>query len=272
LNNEFHLCPIGVVGEICVGGVGITEEYINKPEITAEKIVPSPFKENDRLFKTGDLGRWLPDGNIEYIGRRDDQVKVRGFRIELGEIESVIGRVPTVNQCAVLAKKSSEIYDKQLVAFVEGRSDFDKKEVQTYLKSQLPDYMVPALIVELETIPLTTSGKIDKKTLKDFDVSTYAAKKTVEPRNETEGKLAQIWKTILDIEQVGVYDNFFELGGHSLLATRMLSAIKKVFDISIPINILFQFTSIAELSEYVDLMDAVEQVEEENADVQVIEL
>ncbi|MEM8909442.1 MAG: phosphopantetheine-binding protein, partial [Bacteroidota bacterium] len=271
LDEQLNLCSIGVVGEICIGGAGITQGYINNPDMNAEKFIAHPFKAGERLCRTGDLGRRLPDGNIEYVGRKDDQIKIRGYRVELGEIESVLQQVPEVSQSVVLLRKDLNGHQR-LVAYVVPQGAFDKNTVLHYVKSQLPDYMVPSLIFELPKMPLTTSGKIDKKALKNLDITALIATDYVAPRNETEITLVQIWQKILQVERVGIKDNFFELGGHSLLATRMLSAIKKAFGVTIPLNILFQFTCIADLSGYMEAMNAVGQRKNNSTDAQVIEI
>lgn len=271
LDKSLNLCPIGVVGEICIGGAGITDGYINDSSDTSDKFIENPFRKGERIYRMGDLGKWLSDGNIEYMGRVDDQVKIRGHRVELGEIESVILQIPSVDQCVVLMKESNNAKRKSLVAYVVSKDFFNKKEIESFVKSQLPDYMFPSVIVELEKMPLTTNGKIDKIKLKKLDISNLVEVESTKPRNEREQILVQIWKTLLDTKQVGIYDNFFDLGGHSLLATRMLSAIKKHFQVTVPISVLFQFTCIADLSEYMEVMSAVD-TSEKNVDVQVIEL
>src|SRR6185437_4365883 len=165
--------PVGVTGEICVGGAGLARGYLNRKELTTEKFIKDPFckESNQRLYKTGDLGRWLPDGNIEYQGRIDDQVKIRGFRIELGEIETILNQSGLVTQSVVLAKEDSN-GTKRLVGYVvSNQKEFDKQAIQKYLSAKLPDYMVPALWVELAAIPLTPNGKTDKKALPDPEIA-----------------------------------------------------------------------------------------------------
>jgi amino acid adenylation domain-containing protein/non-ribosomal peptide synthase protein (TIGR01720 family) len=275
LNREKELSPVGVSGEICIGGAGLARGYLNRAELTAEKFISDPFSTDSaesyldrgeastRLYKTGDLGRWLPDGNIEYLGRIDDQVKIRGYRIELGEIESLLNESGQVSRAVVLAKSDSN-GNKRLVGYVVPQGTFDKQKIQNYLRMKLPDYMVPALWIELEQLPLTPNGKIDRKALPDPDmadmVKTYTA-----PRNETEAKLAGIWQELLGVERVGIYDNFFELGGHSLLVMRAVYLIQKELLVSIPVHMLFQFTSISDLSKYFEIQ-TISTLEEKNAD------
>ncbi|OXB20669.1 condensation domain-containing protein, partial [Flavobacterium tructae] len=198
------------------------------------------------MYKTGDLARWLPDGNIEYIGRKDDQVKIRGYRIELGEIENALSSLAGVNQCCVLAKEDTT-GNKRLVGYVVLEGALDKEQLQNQLKLSLPEYMVPQLWVALDTMPLTDNGKLDKKALPDPDGSELSSKEYVAPRNETEEKLVAIWQNLLGVERVGIHDDFFELGGHSLLATRLVSMIRKELSKEIEIADVFAYTTISDL-------------------------
>ncbi|MGO4773924.1 AMP-binding protein, partial [Flavobacterium sp. W22_SRS_FK3] len=195
-DSQFNLLPIGVIGELCVGGSGVALGYLNQEELTKEKFINDPFREGERIYKTGDLARWLPDGNIEFIGRKDDQVKIRGYRIELGEIENVLSSLPGVTQCCVLAKEDTN-GTKSLVGYVVLEEALDKEALQNQLKLSLPDYMVPMIWVALEVLPLTNNGKLDKKSLPDPDGSALSSKEYVAPRNETEAQLAAIWQELL---------------------------------------------------------------------------
>ncbi|HEY4326480.1 MAG TPA: amino acid adenylation domain-containing protein [Mucilaginibacter sp.] len=249
LNEDKALNPVGIAGEICIGGWGLARGYLNRPELTAEKFVKDPFNKEAgaRLYKTGDLGRWLPDGNIEYLGRMDDQVKIRGYRIELGEIESVLNQNGRVQQGVVLAKEDTS-GNKRLVAYVATAAGmFDKQLLKEYLSSKLPDYMVPGVWMELQQMPLTASGKIDRKALPDPDSKDMAAE-YVAPRNAIEQDIANIWQEMLVIKQVGINDNFFELGGHSLLAMRVISAIRRKLDVELSIKDLFVYPTVAGLN------------------------
>ena len=248
LNQEKSLAPIGVAGELYVGGSGLARGYLNQPELTAEKFIKDPFSTNPnaRLYKTGDLGRWLPDGNIEYLGRIDDQVKIRGFRIELGEIESVLNQNETISQGVVLAKADKQ-GTKRLVGYVVSHQKaFDKQAIQAWLNEKLPEYMVPAIWVELSSIPLTSNGKVDRKALPEPELTDLSAE-YVAPRNETEAKLAVIWQELLGLEQVGIYDNFFELGGDSILTIQIVSRMRRLGYIIQPRDI-FNHQVIANLS------------------------
>ncbi|MDB2556025.1 amino acid adenylation domain-containing protein [Flavobacteriaceae bacterium] len=245
-SNTLQLTPIGIIGEICVGGKGLSKGYLNKQELTQEKFIQNPFQKGELLYRTGDLGKWLPDGSIEFIGRKDNQVKIRGYRIELGEIENALSNIEEIQSCCVLTKEDS-IENKRLVGYVVTEKGFDKEKIQKELKQTLPDYMIPQLWVELNSMPLTTNGKLDRKSLPELDGSGLANKEHVAPRNDTEIELAVIWQELLGLERVGVYDNFFELGGHSLLATRLVSMIRKELEIEVSIRDIFEHTTISSL-------------------------
>jgi acyl-CoA synthetase (AMP-forming)/AMP-acid ligase II/acyl carrier protein len=272
LDTSHNPAPIGVAGEIYLGGAGLSRGYLNQPELTAEKFLSNPFSplKGDRLYKTGDLGRWLEDGNIEYLGRLDDQVKIRGFRIELGEIENVLQQNDMVRHAVVMVKEDKE-RNKRLVAYIVPEGLFDRDSVQAWSKSKLPEYMVPSFWVLLESLPLTPNGKVDKKALPDPDANFLVTRKYVAPRNELERKLVEMWQDLLKVDRVGIEDNFFELGGHSLLAMRMISYIERDLLLSIPIQVLFKFTSISDLSKYLDIQAGANS-EEKNTNYQVVDI
>ena len=241
--------PIGVPGELYIGGDGLARGYLNRPELTQEKFIPNPFSDHpsQRLYKTGDLARYLIDGNIEYLGRIDNQVKIRGFRIELGEIEAVLNAHPQIQQTVVITTEDIP-GDKRLVAYVvKSDESLTNKQIRDFLKQQLPEYMLPSTFVTLDTIPLTPNGKIDKKALPIPDgmaqETTYIA-----PRTTIELQLTQIWSSVINITPVGVQDNFFELGGHSLLAVSLMSQIQKHFQVNLPLATLFQSPTIEQLA------------------------
>jgi amino acid adenylation domain-containing protein len=232
LNELLRQTPSGAEGELHIGGVGLARGYLNRPELTAEKFIRNPFSDdpNARLYKTGDLARFLPSGEIEFLGRLDYQVKIRGFRIELGEIEVVIGRYPGTRQVVVVAREDTP-GDKRLVAYVvpDQIEQFKIAALQEFLKSQLPDYMVPLLII-LQAMPLSSNGKIDRKALPPPTFGNDSkVHKFISARNEIEKGLVGIWSDLLAIPQIGITDNFFELGGHSLLAIRLVSRIEQSF-------------------------------------------
>ncbi len=197
-------------------------------------------------------GKWLPDGNIEYLGRMDDQVKIRGYRIELGEIESLLHQHEQVHQAMVLAREDGN-GSKRLVGYVVPEGSFNLETVVAFLQESLPDYMMPTLWVMMESFPLTPNGKVDKKSLPEPDKAMLSAKEYLAPRNEIEETIAEIWKELLQVDRVGMYDSFFELGGHSLLAMRVISAIRKRFDVELVIKDLFQFSTINDISRYLEI-------------------
>jgi len=216
---------VGVAGELHIGGIGVARGYLGRPGLTAERFVPNPFGNGDRLYRTGDKVRYLVDGNLEFLGRDDEQVKVRGFRIELGEIENVLGEYPGCAECVVVAQEDTDGRNK-LVAYVvpEDGISLNVSEMVAYLNSHLPGYMVPGNFVTLEELPVTPSGKIDRKVLPEVDGSRpELTKEYVAPRTEEETALAEIWKSVLGLEKVGVHDNFFELGGDSILSIQIIA-------------------------------------------------
>ncbi|UNY98308.1 amino acid adenylation domain-containing protein [Zhouia spongiae] len=247
--------PVGIPGELCIAGIQVARGYLNQPDLTRKKFIKDPFSKdpNSRLYKTGDLARYLPDGNIEFIGRLDDQVKIRGFRIELGEIESVLNQQDQVSSSVVLAKEDAT-GNKQLVGYVVPSQDVEPSQglkidnLRDALSKTLPDYMVPSLFVSLEAIPLTSNGKIDKKALPDLQGNLQMTKEYVAPKTEIEFKLVSIWQGLLGVEKIGVHDDFFELGGHSLQATRIISKIRTEFNNELPLKVMFESRTVFELS------------------------
>jgi amino acid adenylation domain-containing protein len=253
LDPRGNLAPVGVPGELCLGGAGLARGYLNRPELNAEKFVPDPFLDQPaaRLYKTGDLMRWLPDGNLEFLGRLDQQVKIRGFRIELGEIESCLRRHPAIQDVAVVAREDSS-GGKRLVAYLVARDEKTPAtaELRSHLKLDLPEYMLPAAFVMLKTLPLTPNGKLDRRALPAPESRPLDA--TYVPlRNEVERRLGEIWEEVLGVGRVGAQDNFFELGGHSLLATQVLSRIHRSFAVQLSVAEVFARPTIAELAEQV---------------------
>ena len=238
--------PPGVAGELHIGGVGLARGYLGRPELTADRFVPDPYsaEAGARMYRTGDLARFRSDGNVDYLGRIDHQVKVRGFRIELGEIESALSKIPGVRSAAVLAR--GEGGNRKLVGYVEG--GVATATLRSVLKETLPDYMVPTVFVDLPKMPLTTNGKIDRKALPEPVVDTASA---APPTDALEAELASIWTEILGIRSVGAHDDFFEVGGHSLAAMAMLAEVKKRVGKSIPNHVLFHSPTIASMASYI---------------------
>ena len=236
---------MGVPGQLYITGEGVARGYLNNSILTNEMFIQNPFskQENSVMYSTGDMVKYLPDGDISFIGRVDNQVKIRGYRIELGEIENALQQCSIVSQAVVLALDDKQ-GNKRLVGYVMANELFDREAILAYLKDRLPDYMIPAVLMELDSFPLTANGKIDRKSLPDPDVSVAMNKQYVPPRNEVEGKLAEIWADILEVEQVGINDDFFELGGHSLSAVRLVSAIRKKMDLELSLNDVFIYPTI----------------------------
>ena len=222
--NGMNFCGIGVPGELCIAGDGLARGYLNRPELTAEKFVKNPFGEG-RMYRTGDLARWLPDGNIEYLGRIDEQVKIRGFRIELGEIESKIREIENIKDCAVIAKADAS-GDKAIYAYYTSDNEVSVSEIRDRLSESLPEYMVPAFMMQIEEIPVTRNGKLDKRALPEIE--TKNTREYVAPRNEAEEAVCLAFSEVLGIEIVGITDNFFEIGGDSIKAIRIISKLRSL--------------------------------------------
>ncbi|MFN7415110.1 MAG: amino acid adenylation domain-containing protein [Dolichospermum sp.] len=255
LDDYLQPVPVGVPGELHVGGAGLARGYLNRPELTQEKFIPNPF-DNSKLYKTGDLARYLPDGNIEYLGRIDHQVKIRGFRIELGEIEAVLSQHEDVQISCVIVREDTpgetcteRSRSKQLVAYIVPQKDvtLTTSELRQFLGNKLPGYMIPSAFVMLDSLPLTPNGKIDRHALK-APAHTSNSDGFIEVRNQLELKLLQIWSNILKIDKIGVQDNFFDLGGHSLLAPYLMTKIKQQIGKDIPVKDLFQNPTIEQLA------------------------
>jgi surfactin family lipopeptide synthetase A len=244
--------PIGIPGELYIGGDGLARGYLNRPDLTAEKFIPNPFgsEPGARLYKTGDLARHRPDGNLEFLGRLDHQVKLRGFRIELGEIEAVLGGHPAVREAVVVVREDVP-GDMRLVAFVVSDQEPApaSRELRAFLQAKLPDYMIPSVFIRLDILPLTPNGKVDRRALPAPDQARPAPEDAfVAPRTPVEEGLARIWAQVLGLEQVGIHDNFFELGGHSLLAMRVISRLRDTFHMELPLRSLFEAPTVAGLA------------------------
>lgn len=260
-----HPVPIGIPGEVHIGGDGLARGYLNRPELTNSRFIPDPFcdRPGARLYKTGDLARFRPDGSLEFLGRIDHQVKLRGFRIELGEIEAVLSRYPLLKQGVVVVREDVP-GDQRLVAYFTTKGD-TLPTIQTmrqFLKEQLPDYMVPSTFVKLESLPLTPNGKVDRRALPAPTAAlvTDPSETFVPPRDEMERQLVEIWQEVLQVPSIGVHDNFFELGGHSLSAVRVWAKVEEVFGKNLPITTLIQAPTIAELSPLLKNADSEENL------------
>ncbi|MCP4156972.1 MAG: amino acid adenylation domain-containing protein, partial [bacterium] len=280
--------PIGVPGELLIGGDGVARGYLNQPELTAERFIEAgPQLEvsnnqsipnnqypitNTHLYRTGDLVKWQPDGNIEFLGRIDHQVKIRGFRIEMGEIENLLSSQNDIKETVVLAKKDKENNSYLIAYYVPENMETEQQtpstisQLRTFLAAKLPAYMVPSHLVPLEKFPLTPNGKIDRKALPEPGETPGISTEYQAPATETEIKLAALWQEILEIEQIGIMDNFFEIGGHSLKAINLISKIKKTFQVELPVTMLFENPQIKTQAQYIlqtgkSLFAAVETVE-----------
>lgn len=267
--------PIGVPGELCTGGAGLARGYLHKRNLTDEKFIPNPFSpdSNDRIYKTGDLARYLPDGNIEYLGRMDHQVKIRGFRIELGEIEVALKRHASLREAVVILREDKP-GDKRLVTYMmaNAKSKPTTSELQLFLKETLPDYMIPSVFVWVATLPLTSSGKLDRRALPIPDYFGFEERKPyIAPRSTVEQTIAAIWHKLLGVDKVGIHDNFFELGGHSLLVTRLVSRLRDTFHVELPVRYIFDAPTVDALAKHIEKFIRQEEVDPERID-QVLKL
>jgi len=257
LDSHNQPVPIGILGELCTGGDGLAREYINRPDLTAEKFIPDPFSTDStkKLYKTGDRVRWLPDGTIEFVERVDNQVKIRGFRIELGEIEAALSQHETVRDALVIVREDI-LGSKRLVAYVTPKSDQlpNIKLLKAYLQDRLADYMLPAAIVVLDKIPLTLNGKADRRAL-PAPVALGASANYIAPNRPKERILAEIWCSVLGLEQVGIEDNFFDIGGTSLLGLQMVTRVQKQLGSEFRAVKLYQYPTIRTFAQYLERED-----------------
>ncbi|MBD2776530.1 non-ribosomal peptide synthetase [Iningainema tapete] len=250
LDSHLQPVPIGIPGELHIGGIPLARGYLNRPELTAQKFISNPFG-NGKLYKTGDLARYLPDGNIEFIGRIDNQVKLRGLRIELGEIESVLDTHPQVEQTVVILRQDTA-ENQRLVAYVVRKDQsLTPNDLRRFLQQKLPGYMIPSAFVMLSSMPLNPNGKIDHKKLPEPDEISIVQSPYLAPRNHSESILANIWQQVLQVSKVGINDNFFDLGGHSLQAMNLMALIYQEMEIEIPLSMIYEKPTVAELSEYI---------------------
>ncbi|HEX3131055.1 MAG TPA: phosphopantetheine-binding protein, partial [Thermoanaerobaculia bacterium] len=262
LDRHFNPVPVGVAGELYLGGAGVARGYLKRPELTAERFVPDPFSQvlGSRLYRTGDLARHLRDGRTVYVGRTDFQVKVRGYRIELGEIEAALARHPAVAQCVVVVREEAQLAAYYVAA--EGQAA-SVGNLRAALREELPDYMIPSHFVALPALPLTPNGKVDRKALPaPGGGRPELGREYVAPEGEVQAKLAAIWAEVLRVERVGATDNFFELGGHSLMATQVLSRVQEAFGVELPLRSMFNTPTVAGLAETI-VQKGLERADEE---------
>jgi amino acid adenylation domain-containing protein len=255
LDRNQNLSPVGVAGELYISGAGVARGYLNLADLTSEKFLRDPFTDQKRMYRTGDMGRWLDDGNLEYLGRMDDQVKMRGYRIELGEIESVLLESGLVSQSVVVVHGEGESRRK-LVGYVVLKDGVGSREaLQVYMQGRLPEYMIPSVLVELSSMPLTQNGKTDRKALPEPDISSMSGGEYVAPRTQTEIKLVLIWEELLGIERVGIHDNFFELGGDSIKVIRVASSIRRSMNKEVRAKEIYRAGNIIQLGALLDAGD-----------------
>jgi len=249
LDRNMRPQPIGIAGELCMGGEGVARGYLNNPALTEEKFVPDPFKGEGRIYRTGDKARWLPDGNIEFLGRVDSQVKIRGFRIEPEEIEKQLNTHPQIKASVVFARGQDNA--QYLIAYYVSGVKVDAGRIKDHLAGRLPDHMIPSRYVHLENLPLTDNGKVDRKALAEYreeEDDGYTA-----PASASEARMVEIWSEVLEMEKerISVTDNFFDLGGPSLKAVLLVGRISKHFSMEIQLEDIFQKKTVMNLTDYI---------------------
>jgi acyl carrier protein len=263
LDRHLQPVPIGVAGEIYVGGAGVARGYLNRSDLTAEKFIDDPFssKPGARLYRTGDLARFLPDGNIEFLGRLDNQVKLRGFRVELGEIEKALSCHPDVSDAVVVVKSEANNQDREfLLAYLvasdragglkEHEPELSIADIRSYLSQKLPAYMLPNAYASIPYLPRTPAGKLDYYALSLLEIDRFEFREGyLAPRTDLERVLAEIWTEVLQVDRLGIRDNFFNLGGHSLLAIQVNSRLRDIFNLELPLHSLFEATTIEKLAQ-----------------------
>jgi len=249
--------PVGVTGELYIGGAGVARGYWKRPELTTERFLQDPFagKPGARMFRTGDLGRWRADGNIEFVGRNDNQVKIRGFRIELGEIEARLKDLHGVREAVVVARENPA-GEMRLVAYYtcgqanDGKPGVNAQQLRTHLAETLPEYMIPAAYVRLDSVPLTPNGKLNCQSLPEPDGNAFVVRDYEAPQGVVENTLAEIWSELLGVEQVGRHHNFFELGGHSMLAVQVAVRLGQLLSLELDVRAIFEAPTLAALAAF----------------------
>ncbi|WP_172844394.1 non-ribosomal peptide synthetase [Tumebacillus algifaecis] len=253
LDENMQMQPIGLTGELYIGGLGVARGYLHREDLTAMRFVEDPYMPGRKMYRTGDLVKWSDQGNVEFLGRTDHQVKVRGFRIELGEIESILTRHPKVREAVVVAKEIG--VEKRLVAYVGANEETSvtEQEMRAHVMGVLPDYMVPSIFIWMKELPKTPNGKLDRKTLQELEVedSRWSSRMIAVPRDHFEIELVRIWETILQVFPIGIRDDFFDLGGHSLLLIRLLDQIQKDLQVEVPLSVMYECSTIEALALYI---------------------
>src|ERR1044072_9264575 len=267
LDEDMKPCAAGISGELYIGGAGVGRGYVNRPDLTAEKYISHPFDPAARLYPTGDWARLRDDGRLEFAGRRDQQIKLRGFRVELGEVEAALAKHPLIREAVVIARDDA---DKKLVAwFVAGEASPNTGQVREFLGQLLPDYAVPSVFVQVDALPLTANGKVDRLALAQTELPRLSSRAYQSPQTKTEIELARVWSALLRTDQVGRHDNFFELGGNSLLAGQAIVRVRQAFKIDAPVTWLFESPTVAELGKRIESAVATGEVKAATALVRV---
>ncbi len=264
LDSYLQPLPIGVPGELLIGGEGLARGYLNREELTAERFITNPFNAGERLYRTGDIARYRADGQLEVLGRIDHQVKVRGFRIECGEIESVLSTHPIIEQVVVDAQLDNTGENRLIAYYISQGDSITAAELREYLKRSLPDYMLPSVFIKLDAFPLTPNGKIDKKVLPSpSGASDELTQIYVPPENSVQTQLCSIWADVLGIERVGIRDNFFDLGGHSLQASRVIARLRETLQFDVPLRLFFENPTIADLALAITELQASQEADDD---------
>ncbi len=266
LDKYNNLLPQGYSGEICISGFGLARGYLNRAELTSEMFIENPFMSGERMYRTGDMARWLPDGSIEFLGRIDNQVKIRGFRIELGEIENCLLQHDDINSVVVHVKDGID-GDKQIAAYIVSDRELEVSELRVLLKKSLPEYMIPTYLMQIDELPLTHNGKIDRKALPELDASINSGVEYVAPVNKIQNTLVNILQDILGIERIGILDNFFDLGGHSLKATGVVSRVGKELEVNISLLNIFENPTVKTLSELINTKIIISDLKSTNGNI-----
>lgn len=266
LDENNQLVPNGIAGELCISGIGLAKGYLNNPELSKQKFILHPFLKDQKLYKTGDLAKWVDEENLHFIGRIDNQVKIRGYRIELGEIEQQIAKKEHIKEVVVLVHELED-EEKQLTAYISSSIAENLSDIRNYVIDKIPDYMIPSVFIQIENFPLTINGKVDKKKLVEIEGKKLVSNTGyVAPRNETEEKLVAIWETVLGLEKVGVQDNFFEIGGNSIHAIKLITKIYKELGVLLEATNILEGRTIAFISDYIDTIQIMEEQEDTTGD------
>ncbi|MGB3464548.1 MAG: non-ribosomal peptide synthetase, partial [Cyclobacteriaceae bacterium] len=269
MSSKMQPVGVGIPGELCIGGKGISKGYLNNEELTNRKFVKVQLPNDELVYKTGDLVRWLPDGNIEFLGRIDEQVKIRGFRVEPGEVENTLASHERITNAVVVARDLT--IGKQLIAYYTADQELDQTDLKAFMSGQLPEYMVPLLFTRLQVIPTTPGGKVDRKHLRGLELNLSANTGYIAPENDVHEKMAVLWQEVLQCDRVGIHHNFFELGGNSIMATQLISKMNNSFQTTVNLTALFENPTIAGLSKSIPVEKEMVNIEESNMEIETLE-